>query len=52
MPFISNKVEEIKDKVEDIERFFESTLQKNVNSSKYNKYIDDIIKDLDNLKIK
>jgi hypothetical protein len=52
MPFISNKVEEIKDKVEDIERFFESTLKKNVNVTKYNKYIDDIIKDLDNLKIK
>jgi hypothetical protein len=52
MPFISNKVEKIKDKVEDIERFFESTLKKNVNVTKYNKYIDDIIKDLDNLKIK
>jgi hypothetical protein len=52
MPFISNKVEEIKDKVEDIERFFESTLQKNINATKYNKYIDDIISELSNLKIK
>lgn len=52
LPFISNKVEEIKDKVEDIERFFESTLQRNVNATKYNKYIDNIISDLNKLKIK
>jgi hypothetical protein len=52
MPFISNKVEEIKDKVEDIERFFESSIKRNVNTIKYNKYIDDIIKNLNNLKIK
>ncbi len=51
-PFISNKVDEIKDKIEDIERFFESSIKRNVNPTKYNKYIDDIIKDLNNLKIK
>lgn len=51
MPFISNKVEEISDKVADIETFFESTLQKNVNVTKYNKYIDDIINELNKLKI-
>ncbi len=52
MPFIVDKVEKIINKVEDIEGFFESSIKRNVNATKYNKYIDDIIKDLDNLKIK
>lgn len=52
MPFISNKVEKISDKVADIESFFESSIEKNVNVTKYNKYIDDIISDLNKLKIK
>jgi hypothetical protein len=52
MPFISNKVEKISDKVADIESFFESSIKKNVNITKYNNYIDDIISDLNKLKIK
>lgn len=51
LPFITDKVEKISDKVADIETFFESTLQKNVNVTKYNKYIDDIINELNKLKI-
>lgn len=51
LPFITDKVEKITDKVADIETFFESTLQRNVNITKYNKHIDDIINDLNKLKI-
>jgi hypothetical protein len=51
-PFISNKVDEIIDLVEDIERFFESSIKRNVNVTEYNKHIDDIIKELEELKIK
>lgn len=52
LPFITDKVEKISDKVADIESFFESSIDKNVNVTKYNKYIDDIINDLNKLKIK
>lgn len=52
MPFISNKVDDLVGQVEGIVDFFESTLQRNVNVAKYNKYIDDIINELNNLKIK
>jgi hypothetical protein len=52
MPYISDKVDVLVGEVEGIVDFFESTLQKNVNSTKYNKYIDNIINELDNLKIK
>jgi hypothetical protein len=52
MPFIWNKIEEITDKVASIEDFFERTDRKFVNIKKFNAYIDDIINELDNLKIK
>lgn len=52
MPYISEKTEEISSQVEGIVDFFESSIKRNVNPTKYNKYIDDIIKDLNNLKIK
>jgi hypothetical protein len=51
-PFITNKVEEITDKVSGIEDFFERIDKKFINVKKYNDYIDDIINELDNLKIK
>ncbi len=51
-PFINNKVEEITDKVSGIEDFFERIDKKFINVKKYNDYIDDIINELDNLKIK
>lgn len=51
-PFISDKVDDLVGQVEGIVDFFESTLQRNVNAAKYNKYIDDIINELNNLKIK
>jgi hypothetical protein len=51
-PFITNKVEEIIDKVSGIEDFFERIDKKFINVKKYNDYIDDIINELDNLKIK
>lgn len=52
VPFISDKVDDLVGQVEGIVDFFESTLQRNVNAAKYNKYIDDIINELNNLKIK
>jgi len=52
MPFIWNKMEEITDKVAGIEDFFERTDRKFVNIKKFNSYIDDIIKDLNDLRIK
>lgn len=52
MPFIWNKMEEITDKVSGIEDFFEKIDKKFINVKKYNDYIDDIINELDNLKIK
>jgi hypothetical protein len=51
MPFIWNKIEEITDKVASIEDFFERTDRKFVNIKKFNAYIDDIINELDKLKI-
>jgi hypothetical protein len=52
MPFIVDKVEKITDKVAGIEDFFERIDKKFVNIKKYNDYLDDIISELDNLKIK
>lgn len=51
MPYILNKIEEINDKVLGIEDFFEKIDKKIVNIKKFNDYIDDIINDLNDLKI-
>ena len=52
LPYISEKTEDISSQVEGIVDFFESSIKTNVNVSKYNKYIDDIINELNKLKIK
>lgn len=52
MPFIVDKVEKITDKVAGIEDFFERIDKKFINIKKYNDYLDDIINELDDLKIK
>lgn len=49
--YISDRVERIGDKVESIEDFFGSLTNKNVNVKKYNAFIDDIIKELTDIKI-
>ncbi len=51
-PYINDKIEEIVDKVENIEDFFGKLDKKNVNIKSYNDYIDEIIKDLTDIKIK
>lgn len=51
MPYISDKTEEITVKVAGIENFFERTDKKFVNIKKFNDYIDDIINNLNDLKI-
>lgn len=50
-PYIYKKTEDISSQVEGILDFFESSIQRNVNTTKYNKYIDDIISELNKLKI-
>jgi hypothetical protein len=52
MPYISDKIENITVKVASIEDFFERTDRKFVNIKKFNAHIDDIIKDLNDLRIK
>lgn len=52
LPFITNRIEELNDKILGIEDFFVYINKKNVNIKKYNEYIDDIINDLNNIKVK
>jgi len=51
-PFIWNKIEQITDKVSGLEDFFDKLDKKFVNVKKFNDYVDYIIKDLEELKIK